>query len=273
MNAITILDIALGLALVYLAFSIVCSTSLEWVSAVFARRAKMLKAGIEQLLGGAGAPLAAGFHAHPMIAGLKKTNGYPNYISSSTFARVLTSLALDIKRNGGLVTLAAKPGLKPAEKTLVESLVAGAETVAEAERRIEQWFTGGMERVSGWYKRWTQLYTIAAALVVVGTCNVDTIQIARELNRNAALRTAMAERAVRVANSGTVEEAKKELKEIDLPFAEREEGPWSLEHLLGLTLSVFAISLGAPFWFDLLNRLVNLRQTGVKPATPQAVAH
>jgi hypothetical protein len=258
---------------VYLAFSIVCSTSLEWISAVLARRAKMLKEGIDQLLGGGTAPLAVGFHAHPMVTGLKKTGGYPNYISSSTFARILTSLALDITPNGGLVTLAAKTTLQPDERLLVESLVAGAETVAEAERRIEQWFTGGMERVSGWYKRWTQLYTIAAALVVVGVCNVDTVQIARELNRNAALRTAMAGRAADVAKSGSVEEAKKQLEAIELPFGRRERDQWGLEHLLGLTLSVFAISLGAPFWFDLLNRLVNLRQTGNKPATPQAVAH
>lgn len=48
-------------------------------------------------------------------------------------------------------------------------------------------------------------------------------------------------------------------------------------HVLGKTLSspylffgflitAFAISLGAPFWFDLLNRFVNLRVSGAKPA-------
>jgi hypothetical protein len=34
--------------------------------------------------------------------------------------------------------------------------------------------------------------------------------------------------------------------------------------LLGLLVTAFAICLGAPFWFDLLNRLVRLRSTGVK---------
>jgi hypothetical protein len=36
--------------------------------------------------------------------------------------------------------------------------------------------------------------------------------------------------------------------------------------LLGLALTVAAASVGAPFWFDTLNRLVNLRNTGKKPA-------
>jgi hypothetical protein len=32
-------------------------------------------------------------------------------------------------------------------------------------------------------------------------------------------------------------------------------------------LTVFAVSLGAPFWFDLLNKLVNLRSAGKPPET------
>src|ERR1035437_55425 len=34
---------------------------------------------------------------------------------------------------------------------------------------------------------------------------------------------------------------------------------------LGLLITAFALSLGAPFWFDLLNKLVSIRGVGVKP--------
>ena len=37
-------------------------------------------------------------------------------------------------------------------------------------------------------------------------------------------------------------------------------------HLLGWTLTAFALSLGAPFWFDILKNLINLRTSGTKPA-------
>jgi hypothetical protein len=33
----------------------------------------------------------------------------------------------------------------------------------------------------------------------------------------------------------------------------------------GLFVSAAAVSLGAPFWFDIINKLVNLRQTGLPP--------
>ncbi len=35
--------------------------------------------------------------------------------------------------------------------------------------------------------------------------------------------------------------------------------------LLGLLITVFALSQGAPFWFDLLNRVVNIRSSGPAP--------
>jgi hypothetical protein len=40
-------------------------------------------------------------------------------------------------------------------------------------------------------------------------------------------------------------------------------------------MTALAVSLGAPFWFDLLGRLVNLRATGARPskaAKPAAAA-
>ncbi len=36
-------------------------------------------------------------------------------------------------------------------------------------------------------------------------------------------------------------------------------------HLFGWALTAFAISLGAPFWFDILNRVVNIRSAGKAP--------
>jgi hypothetical protein len=38
-------------------------------------------------------------------------------------------------------------------------------------------------------------------------------------------------------------------------------------HLLGWLLSMVAVSLGSPFWYGLLNRLVNIRNAGQAPAT------
>ncbi|HWE62939.1 MAG TPA: hypothetical protein VHB98_14590 [Chloroflexota bacterium] len=39
-----------------------------------------------------------------------------------------------------------------------------------------------------------------------------------------------------------------------------------LGKLPGLLLTIFALSLGAPFWFDMLQKLVNLRASGNPPS-------
>jgi hypothetical protein len=38
-----------------------------------------------------------------------------------------------------------------------------------------------------------------------------------------------------------------------------------LTKAVGLFLTVLAVSLGAPFWFDMLNKFVNIRSAGARP--------
>lgn len=45
---------------------------------------------------------------------------------------------------------------------------------------------------------------------------------------------------------------------------EFERGAWVLEKIVGVLLSGLALSFGASFWFDTLNRLVSLRSS-LKP--------
>ena len=84
------------------------------------------------------------------------------------------------------------------------------------------------------------------------------------------MRSAIAERAIATGKASSIDGMKQglgELKELQLgvgggPAA---GAPWTGERVLGLLISILAISLGAPFWFDFLNRFVNVRQTGTKP--------
>ncbi len=40
--------------------------------------------------------------------------------------------------------------------------------------------------------------------------------------------------------------------------------------LAGFIITALALSLGAPFWFDMLNKLVAIRGVGVKPEEKEA---
>jgi hypothetical protein len=46
---------------------------------------------------------------------------------------------------------------------------------------------------------------------------------------------------------------------------------WVLK-FAGLLITIAAVSLGAPFWFDMLTRFVNIRGAGNKPAEPKPAA-
>jgi len=39
-----------------------------------------------------------------------------------------------------------------------------------------------------------------------------------------------------------------------------------IQKIIGLLASILAVMMGAPFWFDLLNKVSNLRGAGKKPA-------
>jgi hypothetical protein len=69
----------------------------------------------------------------------------------------------------------------------------------------------------------------------------------------------------------SVDELRKELEGLQIigwstdPADRRTyNGDW-FPKTVGLLITAFAISLGAPFWFDLLNKIVNLRIAGEKP--------
>lgn len=252
----------------------------------------------------------------------------------------------------------------------IEAAVAGVDSeVQKLEDSVEVWFNNAMDRVSGAYKRYTQIALVVIGFVVAIASNADTIQIWRMLAANDALREGLARRAVAYVDSvragasqdeeppagatqtpatdsaaagaasggneaapadGSAQRttaespvstedagaryrlAKAELDSTNLrlgwtraealrlglvtpkthdwrwtagipPLVRTEvraaEGetafqwlPWRwnwgadlLSKLIGLLLTGIALSLGAPFWFDTLNKFINIRSAGRAP--------
>lgn len=71
-------------------------------------------------------------------------------------------------------------------------------------------------------------------------------------------------------NSPLLNPLRRQLKDLNLQFKQQQENmhfkevDWS--SFFGWIVMAFAITLGAPFWFDLLNKFINLRSAGAKPA-------
>jgi hypothetical protein len=153
-------------------------------------------------------------------------------------------------------------------------------------QQIEVWFNTSMERVSGWYKRRVHAWTVGIAIVLTAALNVDTVQMANHFARDAALRSAIVAQAEAIAKqpaSGTDGRAPQlasqiqDLKSVGVPLGWPDpDGPpsgpaWYLIKVLGLLLTAGAASLGAPFWFDVLNKFMGIRSAGKAPEeTPKS---
>jgi hypothetical protein len=291
-----VLEVVLGLGFVFLLFSTVASAVVEWLSALLERRADTLH---DALVSTLGAHLATELLAHPVIAGIRPgppQRPPPHYLSPTAVALALADIArqpeppktkedtIARERLRGLLRAlknesapwpkkhAGEPSLKHEGEPRpdVVSLAMDAEVLY----RVERWFTEQMDRTTGTYKRWTQVWTVAVAVVLTVGFDLDSGRIAAELHRNAAARTALAGRV-----AGEI--AGKTLPDLDLSISRLETLPvgWSRAPgdlvrggawrvgaaIAGWLITIVALGVGAPFWFDTLNRIINLRQTGPRP--------
>ena len=162
-------------------------------------------------------------------------------------------------------------------------------------RNVEAWFDDTMARVSGWYKRRAQFIIVGLALIITATLNANTLTIGERLWRDPTLRATLVQQAAQqdtVPTGGDPQENLKKavdnvetVKKAGVPLGwaqtkEQEDDPRHIDFATidgwatwigGWLLTILAISLGAPFWFDTLSRLSRLRGTG-KPETPLPAA-
>jgi hypothetical protein len=172
-------------------------------------------------------------------------------------------------------------------KTSLLALMDEAEgDITKARENVEKWYNDAMDRVSGWYKRRTNYILIVIGLVAAFALNIDTIQITKALYYNDTLRSSVATAAQEYAKSHPVQQnaagdpdaqqAETKIKTITadinalgLPIGWNSGGFPKDNYdgflkILGLILTGLAVSQGAPFWFDILNKFIVIRST-VKP--------
>ena len=223
---------------------------------------------------------------------------YPSYLPSRTFVAALTDLARDAeakldnvdpeeadaararisKAAEGLErSLAAIPNARLSEAMLALYRSTGGKA-EDFQHVAEQWFDDSMERVSGWYRRKVQWMLFAIATVVIVVLNADTLTTARVLWRDDAARSAIVVKAEAAAREGDPNnvEIDKAVKGLDVPLGwdlQRGDQPTQIPNdwlaifakLAGLALTIGAVMLGAPFWFDLLSKVARIRATGAPP--------
>jgi hypothetical protein len=240
---------------------------------------------------------------HPLIRSLADETSrnqlrrtVPSYIPPRTFALALLDTVTDKTDAPDDAFAQAKtavddldnPHLKQALTTLLND---SRENVAGFRDGIEGWFDATMARASGWYKRRTQLSLWAIAIIVTIVLNADAGQIATALWKDPVLRASVVAQAQKAVDDGNTTDLQKQgdnsttdkttltadlerVSQLKLPLGWSvktsdprwpDDGLGWLAKLVGLAATVIALSLGAPFWFDLLGKVSRLRGTGAEP--------
>jgi hypothetical protein len=206
--------------------------------------------------------------------------------------------ALNLEELRSLVADVPEERLRTTLRLLLEEVETGAENVSEAVDafylKVENWFDESMQRVSGWYKRRAQAIMLLIAVGLAVALNVNSVEVARQLWTDPLLRQSVVAAAegfnapdtpvnadvddpalAGIQRSlGNLRALQGELNALALPLGWSEIDPtgWGpgdwLYALLGWLLTAIAVSMGAPFWFNALGKLLQMRGSGGKPAAP-----
>lgn len=190
---------------------------------------------------------------------------------------------------------------------LDQRLEHGEMNLAQLRGQLERWFDDAMERLSGAYKRHAQQWALIIGMILAVLFNVDTVNIARQLWREPTLRQVIVQQAAAQSDldpSTGLNQARGYVETLSIPVGWSVAAPlpnqqcgwqpgqavypavwvghecrilstlprmddvwgWSVK-LIGILISGLAAMQGAPFWFDVLRRLVNLRGSGPIPAS------
>ena len=268
-----------------------------------------------------------------------------------------SDLVIDQLRVGAQALLMENPTLGRSINSLLEGVEQYAEgtdkVLAAGRKNVEDWFDSTMERLSGWYKRWAQIWAFFIGFAIALIFNVDSLYMAQQFWRNPATRLAT---ATYIQDYVNTEAENANLQDTDLSFVQSEiqqlnfPAGWKLEKLpdcvptnpqedkniflvlgnkeisatgicnllsvssntfnkytdlrhyfivseeflgiclknngqplcykiigaprdatsiifklIGCLITALAALQGAPFWFDTLKKIVNVRSTGINP--------
>lgn len=285
MSVSAVLEVILGVSFLFAVLSLVASGAQEMISAAAKLRARTLEKGIANLLDDRSE--AHALYLHPLIQSLYRGSRRPSYVPREKFALALLDSKVRPAVGAVGAQIKAVPGaiaqLPPGQvRDTLDLLWRDARDDVDTFRRnVEGWFDDSMERVSGWYRRLTQVILFCLGVVLAIGLNVNTITVAQRLWTDAPLRAAVAARAKQAEPppaqgspdfTKAVDQVQTGLKTVEglsLPIGWTDGARPSTWYgaLAGWLFTAVAISMGAPFWFDLLGRVARLRSTGVRPPT------
>jgi hypothetical protein len=275
MTLAIVLEVGLGLILVYYILSLIVSNITSKIAKWTELAAQDLEEGLRDLLADSGK--LEKFMEHQRIKNLKpkrlkflgrdiKTYKV-DYIPASTFALALFDvLAPGEDGKGTLDDVKSAIEALPSgdTKTVLLGLInSGVTNLEDARKRVESWFDDTMKGVSSLYKQHARRIAIIVALVVTIVTGTDSVAIATSLWEEPSIRAGVAAKVdqfIEDEPEGDVQMFISELEELEIPilwnsdtFPDDTSG-WAWK-VFGLLITWIAASQGSSFWYQILKQI------------------
>jgi len=268
----SVLELAIGLTFCYGTVALIVATVQEALAAAFRLRANTLLAGIKSMLNDPRFDaLAQMVYAHPLVnphsdgkvADERALASRPSYIEPGYFAIALIDSILHVPGNFARLGADIDAVSDPQVRRALQGLYARAGgDLEQFQRLIAGWFDNAMQRLSGNYKRRQLLISFLISLLLAILFNIDSIALFRTLWQQPQLAA-----HITAAPAALDAEALRQLWALPIGWS---SFPPVLDTAFALQAAGWIVTasttlFGAPFWFDLLQRAVQLRSTGTRP--------
>jgi hypothetical protein len=300
MSLSTILEIIIGLILIYYVLGVIVSAVTSWITTTLQTRAKDLKGYLNGLLDDK--DKLGEIMANPLVTALRPIRLTPivgfftgqtaeydaEKIPPGVFFTALLGRGIDTYQTFDEVKQAADKALESLpdssqlKKDLTKLIDDAEGNLAQLRYSLESWFDGVMHKASAIFTIHARRIVIALALMVTLVSGVDSIDIAQQLWNQPNLRAVASAKAAQIAEGGELAPDIKvlvtTLEDLELDYhndwwntRNSSDAPNAiLLKILGLAITWVAVSQGSSFWYDVMKKVTSIARSSGPSNSPDA---
>ena len=285
------LEVVIGLIFIYYVLGAIVSTITQWINEALETRGKAVEKHLMKIVGDRH---VADFVKLPQLNALRpiRYKNWASVISSGTEPKMIEKIPVatlvdsyfdfvgltastEITGEGLKELISALPDSE-GKRAIAKWVGQGVTNLEDLRKRTTSYFSGVMDQAASTFKSNARSFVIVLSILLTFLLGTDSIQLAQTLWTNAgvrALAVAQAEMAVQQGDEdakiedlidqlGLLNIVKIGWWQTDLPpigpdFNLIVWGRFVVLKVIGLGLTVMAVSQGSSFWYDLLKKLVS----------------
>lgn len=290
------LEVVIGLIFIYYVLGSIVSTVTQWINEAFETRGKSLEKHLKKIVGDSHVNDFVKLPQLQALRPIRYKS-WTSFISSATEPKMIEKIPVstlvdsyfdfvgltatkEITGDGLKELISAFPDSE-GKKAVAKWVGQGVTDLEELRKRTTAYFGGVMDQAAATFRSNARSFVIVLSMLLTLFLGTDSIQLAQTLWANAGIRAIVVEQAQmevqRDAQDGIVSEEKiddliqqlVDLNIVKIGWWQTELPPmgsnfdfavWArflVLKVVGLGLTVMAVSQGSSFWYDLLKKLVS----------------